>query len=140
MMRDELVWIFDVSLIIKNYDFDRVVLFVDLAWLKSVDFTGVLLDWWSANRLVLMCCFFIVYGVFGGVRENALFSRVWWDFWVICGDFWRGMNWWKWRKMGVLSKWVSKWCFGFGLGEMSRKCRFYKGLRGFLVLKWWFLV
>ena len=33
----------------------------------------------------------------------------------------------KWRKIGVLSKCVSKWCFGFGLGEMSRKCRFYKG-------------
>ena len=25
----------------KNYDFDRVVLFVDLIWLKSIDFTGV---------------------------------------------------------------------------------------------------
>ena len=36
--------IFDVSLMIKNYDFDRVVLFVDLIWLKSIDFTGVLND------------------------------------------------------------------------------------------------
>ena len=26
----------------KKYDFDRVVLFVDLVWLKSIDFTGVL--------------------------------------------------------------------------------------------------
>ena len=25
----------------KKYDFDRVVLFVDLVWLKSIDFTGV---------------------------------------------------------------------------------------------------
>ena len=28
----------------KNYDFDRVVLLVDLIWLKSIDFTGVLND------------------------------------------------------------------------------------------------
>ena len=36
------------------------------------------------------------------------------------------LEWVKWRKMGVLSKSLPKWCFGFGLGEMSRKCRFYK--------------
>ena len=35
---------FDMNLMIKNYDFDRVVLFVDLVWLKSIDFTGVLSD------------------------------------------------------------------------------------------------
>lgn len=35
-----LVWNFDD----KNYDFDRVVLFVDFILLKSVDFTGVLSD------------------------------------------------------------------------------------------------
>ena len=29
---------------IKNYDFDRVVLFMNLVWLKSIDFTGVLSD------------------------------------------------------------------------------------------------
>ena len=34
----------NVYLMIKNYDFDRVVLFVDLEWLKSIDFTGVLHD------------------------------------------------------------------------------------------------
>ena len=33
----------------KKYDFDRVVLFVDLEWLKSIDFTGVLHDWWDVN-------------------------------------------------------------------------------------------
>ena len=33
-----------VNLMIKNYDFDRVVLFVDFEWLKSIDFTGVLND------------------------------------------------------------------------------------------------
>ena len=33
-----------VNLMIKNYDFDRVILFVDLEWLKSIDFTGVLND------------------------------------------------------------------------------------------------
>ena len=48
---------------IKNYDFDRVMLFVDLEWLKSIDFTGVLSDWWDINRLVLMSYFFIKYGV-----------------------------------------------------------------------------
>ena len=35
---------FDVILIVKKYDFDRVVLFVSLIWLKSIDFTGVLND------------------------------------------------------------------------------------------------
>ena len=33
-----------VNLMIKNYDFDRVILFVDLEWLKSIDFTGDLND------------------------------------------------------------------------------------------------
>ena len=47
-MTDVLVWI-DVKFLIwnfddKNYDFDRVVLFVDFILLKSVDFTGVLID------------------------------------------------------------------------------------------------
>ena len=57
-----------VNLMIKNYDFDRVVLFVDLVWLKSIDFTGVFSDWWVVNWLVLMCYFIIIYGIFGGVR------------------------------------------------------------------------
>ena len=39
---------FDVGFVCKfdnkKYDFDRVVLFVSLMWLKSVDFTGVLSD------------------------------------------------------------------------------------------------
>ena len=59
---------FDMNLMIKNYDFDRVVLFVDLVWLKSIDFTGVLNDWWVVNWLVLMCYFIIIYGIFGWVR------------------------------------------------------------------------
>ena len=59
---------FDMNLMIKNYDFDRVGLFVDLEWLKSIDFTGVFSDWWVVNWLVLMCYFFIKYGVFGEVR------------------------------------------------------------------------
>ena len=33
-----------MNLMIKNYDFDRVVLFVNFVWLKSIDFTGVLND------------------------------------------------------------------------------------------------
>ena len=52
----------------KNYDFDRVVLFVKLEWLKNIDFTGDLNDWWVVNWLVLMCYFIIKYGIFGGVR------------------------------------------------------------------------
>ena len=59
---------FDMNLMVKKYDFDRVVLFVDLVWLKSIDFTGVLNDWWDVNRWFLMCYFIIIYGIFGGVR------------------------------------------------------------------------
>lgn len=35
---------FDVSFDGKNNDFDRVVLFMNLVWLKSIDFTSVLND------------------------------------------------------------------------------------------------
>ena len=66
----------------KNYDFDRVVLFVDLIWLKSIDFAGDLNDWWDVNRCILMCYFIIKYDVFGWVRKKHWFIRVWWDFWV----------------------------------------------------------
>ena len=69
----------------KKYDFDRVVLFMVFVLCESIDVTGVLLDWWVVNRCVLMCYFFIIYGVCGGVRENALFSRVWGDFMV---EYW----------------------------------------------------
>ena len=57
-----------MNLMVKKYDFDRVVLFVNFVWLKSIDFTGVLNDWWDVNWLVLMCYFIIIYGIFGGVR------------------------------------------------------------------------
>ena len=33
-----------MNLTVKKYDFDRMVLFVSLIWLKSIDFTGVLSD------------------------------------------------------------------------------------------------
>ena len=59
---------FDMNLIVKKYDFDRVVLFANFVWLKSIDFTGVFSDWWVVNWLVLMCYFIIIYGIFGGVR------------------------------------------------------------------------
>ena len=65
-----------VNLMIKNYDFDRVILFVDLEWLKNIDFTGVLNDWWDINRWFLMCYFFIKYGIFGRVRFKPYFIRV----------------------------------------------------------------
>ena len=65
----------------KNNDFDRVVLFMNLVWLKSIDFTSVLNDFWFVNKLVLMCYFFIKYDVFGWVRFKLYFSMVWGDFW-----------------------------------------------------------
>ena len=80
MTISELVWIFDISLVIKNYDFDRYALFVDLIWLKSIDFTGVLRGWWVVNKWFLMCYFLIKYDVFGWVRESAWFIRDWGDF------------------------------------------------------------
>ena len=111
----------------KFFDFDRRVKFWFVLESKSVYFTGVLLDWWAVNRLVLMCYFLIKYGIFGWVREKLYFSRVWWYFLWNSGDFWLSYKGWKWRKMGVLSKCVSKWCFGWVWGEMSRKRWFYKG-------------
>ena len=57
-----------MNLMVKKYDFDRVVLFANFVWLKSIDFTGDLNDWWVVNWLVLMCYFIIIYGIFGGVR------------------------------------------------------------------------
>ena len=33
-----------MGLVIKKYDVDRVVLFANFVWLKSIDFTGVLSD------------------------------------------------------------------------------------------------
>ena len=44
MIIDELMWIFDVVLMVKNNDFDRVGLFVDWVLLESIDFTGDLND------------------------------------------------------------------------------------------------
>ena len=60
----------------KKYDFDRVVLFVDLVWLKSIDFTGVFNDFWTVNRCAFMNYFFVKYGIFGGVRLKYWFIRV----------------------------------------------------------------
>ena len=63
VMRYKLVWIFwyefDINLMIKNYDFDRVVLFVDFVLCKSIDFTGVLSDFEILFLVVcksLFCC------------------------------------------------------------------------------------
>ena len=44
-----LVW---YGFMVKNYDFDRVMLFVDWVLLESIDFTGVLNDFWFVNRCV----------------------------------------------------------------------------------------
>ena len=80
MITDDLMWIFDVVLIVKNNDFDRVMLFVDWVLLESIDFTGDLGNWCVINRCILMCYFFIKYVFLGWVRLNAYFSRVWEDF------------------------------------------------------------
>ena len=95
----------------KKCNFDRVVLFVDLVWLNSIDFTGGLWDWWVVNWLVLMCYFFIKYMVFGWVRLKPYFIRAERCFWWDSGDFWWCENGWKHWFLGILSKWVSnsKW-------------------------------
>lgn len=79
---------FGASLMIKNNDFDRVMLFVDWVLCESIDFTGGLIDFWVINRCVLMCYFLIKYDVFDGVRFKPYFSMVWGDFWWDSGDFW----------------------------------------------------
>ena len=94
------------------------MLFVDLVLLKSIAFTGVLRGWWTVNRLVLMCYFFIKYGVFGWVRWKSLFSRVWLDFWWNSGDFWWCEKWWNAWFWWVLSKWVSNSKWGSRCGNI----------------------
>ena len=37
---------FDMNLMVKKYDFDRVMLSVDWVLLESIDFTCVLSDFW----------------------------------------------------------------------------------------------
>ena len=61
-------------------DFDRRAKFWSVLKSKSVDFTGDLRDFGVINRCVFMDYFFIKYDVFGKVRKNALFIRVWGDF------------------------------------------------------------
>ena len=73
--------------VINFLDFDRRLKFWFVLESESVDFTGVLLDWWVVNRLILMCYFLIKHGIFGWVREKLYFSRVWWDFRWNADDF-----------------------------------------------------
>ena len=108
----------------KKYDFDIVVLFVDFALRESVDFTGVLLNWWVVNRLVLMCYFLIKYVIFGGVRENALFIRVWGDFRV---EYWWFLMVLKVMKCLIFQGFVEVDIEVVFWGKMSRKRWFYKG-------------
>ena len=56
-MTDVLVWIiwcevFDMKFWYKKCDFDRMVLFVNFAWLESIDFTGVLSDFLTVILIV----------------------------------------------------------------------------------------
>ena len=100
-------------------NFDRRVKFWFILESKSVDFTGVLGDFGVINRCVFMDCFFIKYNVFGLVRWNALFSRVWVDFWWNSGDFlWCEKLWNAWF-CWVCSKSVSKW-FGWFWGVFEK--------------------
>ena len=103
-----------------------MVLFVDFALRESIGFTGVLWDWWVVNRCVLMCYFFIKYMVFGVVRENALFSRLWEDFRVGIGDF---LMWLEMVKCLIFQCFVEvgiEVVVLVGLGEILRKRWFYK--------------
>ena len=57
LMTDVLVWIiwcevFDMKFWYKKCDFDRMVLFVNFAWLESIDFTGVLSDFLTVILIV----------------------------------------------------------------------------------------
>ena len=102
------------------------MLFVDLVLLKSIDFTGVLRGWWTVNRLVLMCYFFIKYDIFCGVRWNALFSRLWRDFKV---EYWWFLMVLKVMKCLIFQGFVEvdiEVVFWWVWGEMSRKRWFYK--------------
>ena len=101
----------------KNNDFDRVVLFMNLVWLKSIDFTSVLNDFWFVNKLVLMCYFFIKYDVFGWVREKPYFIRAERYFEAIFNDFWRYRKWWKCWFFKVLPNSVSNSKWGFRRGN-----------------------
>ena len=65
-----------MNLMIKNYDFDRVVLFVNLVWLKSIDFTGVLNDFEIGFLVVCEVKFCELSVVFGRVRLKPYFIRV----------------------------------------------------------------
>ena len=107
-----------MNLMIKNYDFDRMVLFVNLVWLKSIDFTGVLSDWWDVNRWFLMCYFIIIYGIFGRVRFKPYFIRVERYFEDIFDDFWWCWNDGKHWKINVLSNSVSNSKWGFRRGNI----------------------
>ena len=95
----------------KFLDFDRRVKFWFVLDSKSVDFTGVLLDWWAVNRLILMCYFIIIYGIFGRVRLKPYFIRAERYFEDIFDDFWWCWKWWKRWFFKVLPNSVSnsKW-------------------------------
>ena len=79
----------------KNNDFDRVVLFMNLVWLKSIDFTSVLNDFWFVNKLVLMCYFFRKFLDFIVSSIEALFYKGWEAFWRY---FWWFFTMLKWQK------------------------------------------
>ena len=55
----------------KKYGFDKVVLFVDWAYWKSIDFTGVLSDFEIVILIVYEVKFCGLSAIFGWVRENA---------------------------------------------------------------------
>ena len=94
---------FDMNLMVKNMtSIELYCLRIWYSWKVLILLVFLVIDEMQIDVL-LMCYFFIKYGIFCVVRENALFSRVWGDFWWDSGDFWWCEKWWKWRKMGILS-------------------------------------
>ena len=46
------MYLFDMNFLCEKYDFDRVVWFMDLMLCESIDFTGVLNDFWTGILIV----------------------------------------------------------------------------------------
>ena len=95
-----------------------MVLFVNFVLCKSIDFTGVLSDFWVVNKLVLKCYFFIKYDVFGRVRFKPYFIRAERCFECIFDDFWWCWKWWKCWFFKVLPNSVSNSKLGFRRGNI----------------------
>ena len=91
---------------------------MDLVWLKSIDFTGVLNDWWDVNRW-FWCVISLLYMVFSVEFDRMLIFQGFegileWN----SGDFWWCKKWWNAWFWWVLSKWVSNSKWGSRCGNI----------------------